>query len=357
MAKESEGSTVSVDDHIVAVSGLSRSLQADLIGALERISEINRMTSIISMNARVEAARVGRVGAGFGVIAEEMSRLSRMVAGVAGDLDAKARNSGHSMEGTLGKLSRDVREIRLCELALTNIDLIDRNLYERSCDVRWWATDGAAVSAAQQGDGESLAFASKRLGQILDSYTVYHDLVIADLSGRVLTNGRPAKFSSAGSQVDNTDWFRSALATRSGEQFGFQSAHASELAGGRGALVYSCVIREGGRVDGRPVGVLGIIFNWTALAQTIINNTPLSATERQRSRICIVDDRGQVLADSDEVRIGSQLDFNGRDGLFKQARGAVMATVEGAQCCIAHAASPGYETYRTGWHSLILQRV
>ena len=29
--------------------------------------------------------------------------------------------------------------------------------------------------------------------------------------------------------------------------------------------------------------------------------------------------------------------------------------LQGRAYCIAHAASPGYETYRTGWHSLILQ--
>ncbi len=28
---------------------------------------------------------------------------------------------------------------RLVDLALNAIEIIDRNLYERSCDVRWWA--------------------------------------------------------------------------------------------------------------------------------------------------------------------------------------------------------------------------
>jgi len=353
----STNSTVSVDDHIVAVSRMSRALQSELLGALERITEINRTTSIISMNARVEAARVGSVGAGFGVIAEEMARLSKLVAGVASELGAKARNNSVSIERTLGDLARDVREIRLCELALTNIDLIDRNLYERSCDVRWWATDAAAVAAVQARSDEALRFATQRLGQILDSYTVYYDLVIADLDGVILANGRPGKFSSVGRRVGNAEWFRSAKATRNGEQFGFQSVHASELTGGQSALVYSCAIREGGRVNGQILGVLGVVFNWPALAQTIATRTPLSPSEWQRSRVCIVDDAGQILADADPARIGSTLEFERRSALFERARGAVIATVDGETYCIGHAASPGYETYRTGWHSLILQQI
>lgn len=37
----------------------------------------------------------------------------------------------------------------MTDLALNVVDLIDRNLYERSCDVRWWATDSAVVQALE----------------------------------------------------------------------------------------------------------------------------------------------------------------------------------------------------------------
>lgn len=355
MDSQASLAATSVDDHIVAVSRLSQDLLAELRTALERIVEVNRATSIISMNARVEAARVGVHGAAFSVIAEEMGRLSKQVTGVADTLGQSARRSGESMERVLGELSRDVREIRLCELALGNIDLVDRNLYERSCDVRWWASDAAAVAALQTPTPEALALASQRLGQILDSYTVYHDLVLADLRGRIVANGRPQRFQSVGADVSGSQWFRNAMATASGEEFGFESAHLSPLAGGERVLIYSCVVRAGGKVRGEPLGVLGIVFNWTSLAQTVVGRTPLSAAEWQRSRVCIVDDAGLVLADSDEGRIGTRFDFAGREALFAQPRGACQTDVDGRRALIAHAASPGYETYRTGWHSLLVQ--
>ena len=88
------------------------------------------------------------------------------------------------------RFAMDVREL--------DIDLIDRNLYERSCDVRWWATDAAVVAATQDPNPAALAHASQRLGQILDSYTVYFDLVLADLDGTVIANGRPRQYQNGG---------------------------------------------------------------------------------------------------------------------------------------------------------------
>jgi hypothetical protein len=32
-------------------------------------------------------------------------------------------------------------------------------------------------------------------------------------------------------------------------------------------------------------------------------------------------------------------------------------TLDGQQVSVAHAASPGYETYRTGWHSLLIRKL
>ncbi len=344
-----------IDDHIQSVSGLSDALLKQLRQSLQKIDEINRITRIISMNARIEAVRIGTAGRSFGVIAEEMDTLSRRVSDTAQEIDRMAGRTSTDLRERLEQLQTDVRRTRLTDLALANIDLIDRNLYERSCDVRWWATDAAVVAAAQDPQPSTLAHASQRLGQILDSYTVYFDLVLADLQGQVIANGRPRQYRSRGQSVAQQDWFQSAMATQSGEAFGFQSMHASALAGGERVLVYSCTVREGGRVQGRPLGVLGIVFRWDALAQTIVEHTPLSDAEWRRSRVCIVDGQGRVLADTPSGDATARLDFPGRASLFAEPRAATELVIDGRPHCIAQAASPGYETYRTGWHCVILQ--
>lgn len=345
-----------VEQHIAAIASLSESLLDGVDAALDEVSRVNLSTQLLSVNARIEAAHAGAAGGSFAVVASEMNRLSTEVKTLTERLRGNAQQTGVQMRHAVQGYVTQVRDARLCELALTNIDLIDRNLYERSCDVRWWATDAAAVDCAREPTEDRRRHAQRRLGQILDSYTVYSDLVLVDTQGSVLANGRPAQFQSVGADVSGCDWFVQAMAARDGSEFACSSVHASGLVNGQRVLVYACAVREGGDVHGRVLGVLGILFNWDALALTIVRRTPLTADEWSRSRVCIVDDSGQVLADSQDGAPG-RMDFTGWKPLLAQARSSAVLRVDGKPTCVAHAASPGYETYRTGWHSLILQGV
>jgi hypothetical protein len=348
--------SASIDQHIESVVGLSRRMLSDVLQSVDRISGVNRATHVLSMNARIEAARAGNAGLGFGVVAQELTRLSADMGKAAGDIVVRSRSTGAELDDMIHRLSTQVRDNRMCDLALTNIDLIDRNLYERSCDVRWWATDSAACDCLRDPSDERRRHASRRLGQILESYTVYFDLALATLDGRVIANGRPERFHSIGKDVSGSEWFRSALATGNGTQFGFQSVHASPLVNGEFALVYSCVVREGGRVSGAPLGVLGIVFAWEALGQTVVKRTPLSTEEWQRIRVCVVDDTGLVLADSEDRLLKERLEFEGMAELLAEPRAARSVRMGAHEVRIAHAGSPGFETYRTGWHSLLIRR-
>jgi len=345
-----------VEQHIAAIALLSESLLRGVDLALDEVSSVNLSTQLLSVNARIEAAHAGAVGGSFAVVASEMNRLSGEVKAVTERLRGSAQQTGVQMRHAVQGYVTGVRDARLCELALNNIDLIDRNLYERSCDVRWWATDAAAVDCLREPSEDRNQHAQRRLGQILDSYTVYSDLVLADAQGTVLANGRPQQFHSVGADVSGADWFAQAMASRDGSVFACSTVHASELVEGQRVLVYACAVREGGDVRGRVLGVLGILFNWDALAITIVRRTPLTPDEWTRTRVCIMDDSGRVLADS--LADGSeQIDVSGWKPLLAQARSSAVLLVGGQPTCVAHAASPGYETYRTGWHSLILQRV
>jgi hypothetical protein len=345
-----------VEQHIAAIASLSESLLQGVDTALDEVSKVNLSTQLLSVNARIEAARAGAAGGSFAVVATEMNRLAGEVKSLTERLRGDAHETGGRMRHAVEGYVTQVRDARLCELALTNIDLIDRNLYERSCDVRWWATDAAAVDCVRDPSDAHRQHAGRRLGQILDSYTVYADLVLVDVHGRVLANGRPGQFASTDMDVSDADWFHEAMVSRDGSVFAVSSVHPSALVDGKRVLVYSCAVREGGDVRGRVLGVLGILFDWDALAVTIVRRTPLTADEWTRTRVCIVDGHGRVLADS--MQDGTpQLDISAWKALLKQPRSSAVLRIEGRDTCVAHAASPGYETYRSGWHSLILQQL
>jgi hypothetical protein len=208
------------------ISELTATLLARIRGSIKEISEINLQARVLSINAQIEAARAGESGRAFAIVAEEMATFSDRTQRAAGKLEQESEKLVLELAEISRQLATDVRGTRLCDLALTNIDLIDRNLYERSCDCRWWATDVAMVNALEQRSAESIAHAAHRLSVILKAYTVYYDIVLVDLQGAVIANGRPNTYRSQGSAQSKAPWFQAALSTSSGDDFGFQSVHS-----------------------------------------------------------------------------------------------------------------------------------
>lgn len=341
-----------------SIANLADQMVIKMKDASVAISKINSHTRLLSFNAQIEAARAGgSAGAAFGVVATALRELSDKTGAISDNMGRETAEANEGLKQIIQTLTTNVRGTRLSDLALTNIDLVDRNLYERSCDVRWWATDSSSVEALTRCIEEAYRHCSHRFGLILNSYTVYYDLVLCDMAGKVVANGRPSQYASVGTDCSNSDWFQSAQATRSGEEFGFQSVHHSTLAGGQRVLVYSCCVREGGEIKGQPLGVLGIVFNWDALAQTIVHATPLSPEEKRVTRTCIVDDAGTVLADSENRALQDTLTLPNWSEVKRAKKGFHSSVYKGVPCLVGYASSPGYETYATGWHSLLIQPV
>ena len=360
MAEEETGNSVSVSDEDFSperITELTAQLAAKMDKAIKAIQDINLQTHILSVNAKVEATRAGAAGSSFAVVATEMGTLSRKIENLVEKLEGETSRDFKDIARINENIATNFRGTRLSDLALVNIDLIDRNLYERSCDVRWWATDSSIVDALTEKTPEACDFTSQRLGVILDSYTVYFDLVVSDLEGEIIANGRKDLYNSIGENVSGSKWFRSAMECAKGEDYGWETVHKSPLVNNELALVYTTAVRENGNTRGKIIGALGIIFRFEALAQTIIENIPLSREEKERSRVCIVNDKGLVLADSDHRNLEDTIDFAGKSELFNDKKGFVIDKYNDSKCCIGHATAPGYETYTTGWHSLIIQKL
>src|SRR6202035_155834 len=148
---------------------------ADLTTAVRRISRdkieeidlINREATYLAINALIEAARAGEAGRGFAVVANQVKDVSRRIGQLTGELGTELAAISETM---VAELERQQGQ-RLTDPPLNMIDVIDRNLYERSCDVRWWATDPAIVDCLMAGSADAADYASRRLSVILDSYT------------------------------------------------------------------------------------------------------------------------------------------------------------------------------------------
>ena len=329
-------------------------LASTMTTAINEIREINENAKLLSLNARIEAARAGSSGAAFGVVAQEMQALSTNTASVADDMANKTRESISNLVSIIGG---NVRGTRLADIALNSLDLIDRNLYERTCDVRWWATDSSLVDALQQPSEASSQYACQRMGVILNAYTVYHDLVLCDTTGRIIANGRPNTYYSIGRNEAKSVWFSKAMATRSGNDFAFQSAHKSPLVADQAVLVYSSTVRRNGDANEPILGVLGVLFNWEALSSAVLANASLNEAESARTLRLILDNEANVLASSRPLPFDYKLPMQKIDSMFHENKGYVLEELDNKRVCIAHAKAPGFETYSTGWHAILIQEI
>lgn len=347
----------SLQNWFESLNALSKRIASNMDNSLRQIDDINMQVRLLSFNAQVQAAKAGEAGRTFSVVANEIGNLSTKTARVAESLAAETRQDIKQLAEISDHLATDVSGNRFVDLALTNIDLIDRNLYERSCDVRWWATDPSAVDALSNPDSHSFRHASERLGVILNAYTVYFDIVLCDLNGSVVANGRPDLFKSGGSSVIHSEWFQQALQSRSGNDFGFQSVHPSPLVGNKHTLAYSCSFRSGGEANGNLLGVLGVLFNWESLAQTIVEATPIEAQDRDHVRVCIIDRSGIVLADTKREALKDRISVEPLSQLLQSRKSFRILETNGQRQLFALATAPGYETYTTGWIGLIIQNL
>jgi len=315
------------------------------------IHDITGQTRILALNATIEAARAGEAGKGFAVVANEVKTVSSEIERLADEMQAELMQALAALRGVGSRMASDVRGKRLVDLSLNAIEIIDRNLYERTCDVRWWATDAALVEAASDPAPARLAHATARLGVILSAYTVYLDLWLCGPDGRILANGRPDRFPSVrGLDVSGSSWFRQAVETRTGDEYVAADIAPCAALGGAPVATYAAAIREGGALKGRPVGVLAIHFDWGPQAQAVVDGVRLGPEEAARSRVMLLDSHHRVLADSTGRAALSEtfpLQTSRKDaGSYEDPDGGT----------VAFHRTPGYETYRgMGWYGCIVQ--
>src|ERR1700754_107675 len=337
--------TPAVDDES-DISALIARLTAEVNQiACEKAKSIQQITNqmkMLALNALIESSRAGTLGAGFGVVAQEVRSVGQKVETISRELETQLTKRTANLMQSIEQMTERSRGERMVDLALNAIELIDRNLYERTCDVRWWATDSAVVDCAAAAGAAAVNHVSKRLAGILGAYTVYLDLWLCDLDGNVLANGRADRFGVIGQNVANTKWFREARDLRSGDDYVAGDVECQPLLGNAQVATYCASVREGGQVDGKPTGVLAIHFDWEPQARAIVQGVRVG--DADKARVLLVDSHFRVIAASDGKGLLTeqiQLSLDGKCCGFYQDRSGGL---------VAFHATPGYETYRgLGW--------
>lgn len=170
------------------------------------------------------------------------------------------------------------------------IDILIRNLFERTADVGFLATDDdiRKFLLRDQPSDEERAFLVRRLREYQAKYSVYGEIVVLDTQGNVachLDENNPIRFSRH-PLVAHT--------LQSGEPFVETFGPCDLQPALANSLIYSCKIREHDKSGARSLGVLCLCFRFENEMAGIFNDLRQS----ERDLFAILDSAGMVIASS-----------------------------------------------------------
>ena len=218
------------------------------------------------------------------------------------------------------------------ELARLAGDIMDRNLYERANDARWWALSPVLREVLA---GPASPEADARLAQVLDYinglYTVYTRLVAFDAKGIV----RAVSHAGEGPALAGTSvppaWLSSISGLRDSQQYAATPFEDTSMHAGGPTYVYLAAVRS---VSGMASGGIAILFNaateFPAMLRDVIGALPGAAA--------FVDADGRLIAATDGALAGSLgAGFSGPSGIVSH---------DGVHYACARVRAPGYREFK-----------
>lgn len=226
-----------------------------------KVEDDKESIQLISLNGIVFASKLGKQGVSLGPIFEQITKT--------GDF------APTMMEELLAEMGRGVLNLHLKSLenfSKQAIDLIDRNLFERAADIRWWSTDKYFWNALQNPSDENYKAAANRLRVINSSYTMYRNLVLIDGNGDFVACSRNEfKNELKQKNYSNTNWFQEGMRTIDSNRYCVNDVNESVLESKKEvSLIYIGGVRANGERKGESIGVLAIMFDWDKEAKQIL---------------------------------------------------------------------------------------
>lgn len=180
------------------------------------------------------------------------------------------------------------------------VDIMDRNLYERANDCRWWAltTDFRKILENSSINGFDREKMSSILAYINDLYTVYTNIFIYDKNGVVVAVSKKSEEYLLGHKLSN-NWISSTLDNTDSSKYFVSPFEQSNLYEGKHTYIYNASIRSLDDEE-KVLGGIGVVFDSQTQFETMINESMPKGPDKN-----IKEGLFAVLATSEQTVIAS----------------------------------------------------
>lgn len=240
-------------------------------------------------------------------------------------------------------ISTNLREDRF--LASHCIDIMDRNLYERSDDCRWWAlnpTFKAILSKVNitENDRDSL---TKILQYINSLYTVYTNLFLFDKTGKIIAVSNHERSEDIDKVLDS-NYVKEVLKNNRQEKYFVSAFEKNQFYDNRYTYIYGASITDIHNCD-KTVGGIGIIFDSEFQFNSMLEQ---SISSKDSSFAVFADKNKKIISSTNKnLPVGSLLNLPQK--LFELKNGDSYSEIliyEGCYYVVGCACSTGYREYK-----------
>jgi len=318
-----------------------------------KVQDDKQSIKLISLNGIVFASKLGKRGVALGPVFEQITET--------GDF-ATSKMEELLREMAFGELRLNLQTLET--FSKQAIDLIDRNLFERSAAIRWWATDQYFWRALAEPTEENIQAATRRLGDINSSYSMYRNLILSNRMGKIVAASTPELIPDFnGVRVADHPWFTKAMRSKGIDEYTVQDVGQTELErNSRSSLIYSGAVRQNGARTGEVIGVLGSLFDWVTESGKILKTCLPKDKNGKRIQGCVAFYASSDLeviesTDSQLIPLGTipELPVDHRDLQPGESASGILR-LNGHVYIIGSSRSKGYREYRgMGWSAHILR--
>jgi chemotaxis signal transduction protein len=249
-----------------------------------------------------------------------------------------ARSIGDLHETVLSSILQESRFV-----ASLAVEVMDRNLYERVNDCRWWALNGTLRDClAGEVAPETAAAVLENINRL---YTVYDNLVLFDKDCKTIAVSN-AKTKGLVGRTLHHSWAKATLSLHSSQAYGVSAFELSDIYADRRTYVFTAAIRSR---HGRMLGGIGIVFDSEPQFRAMVQDVLPRSAKGAAADTCIAvlaDAQGRVISATSRYKAGDELRLPAALLAPRAESIAQVLAIEGHYYAVAACRANGYREFQ-----------